>query len=171
MDNSYPQELSTGGVDKATHRGQYLTRLARLPLYLKQYLLFLKDKKDKKNLNTKTAVKNGIALLIVILTINQPINATAYNPSIEAYKLYAHMMVGSDKQYRCLVELWDRESHWNPKADNPKSSAYGIPQLLRMTSTNPYRQIELGIKYLNHNKLYKGDICKALARHKRVGHY
>ena len=168
MDNSYPQKLSTGGVDKATHRGQYLTRLAISPLYLKQYLLLLKDKKDKKKLNTKTAVKNGIALLIVILTINQPISATAYNPSIEAYKLYAHMMVGSDKQYRCLVELWDRESHWNPKADNPKSTAYGIPQLLRMTSTNPYRQIELGIKYIT--KRY-GNSCVALARHNRVGHY
>ena len=166
--NSYPQELSTGGVDKATHRGQYLTQLAISALYLKQYLLFLKDKKDKKNLNTKTAVKNGITLLIVILTINQPISAAAYNPSIEAYKLYAHMMVGSDKQYRCLVELWDRESHWNPKANNPKSSAYGIPQLLRMTSTNPYRQIELGLKYIT--KRY-GNSCVALARHKRVGHY
>ena len=104
----------------------------------------------------------------VILTINQPISAPAYNPSIEAYKLYAHMMVGSDKQYRCLVELWDRESHWNPKADNPKSSAYGIPQLLRMRTTNPYRQIELGLKYIT--KRY-GNSCKALARHKRVGHY
>ena len=166
--NSYPQELSTGGVDKATHRGQYLTRSAISALYLKQYLLFLKDKKDKKNLNTKTAVKNGIALLIVILTVNLPISATAYNPSIEAYKLYAHMMVGSDKQYRCLVELWDRESHWNPKADNPKSSAYGIPQLLRMRTTNPYRQIELGIKYIT--KRY-GNSCVALARHKRAGHY
>ena len=168
MDNSYPQELSTGVVHKATHRGQYLTRLAISALYLKQYLLFLKAKKDKKNLNTKTAVKNGIALLIVILTINQPISAAAYNPSIEAYKLYAHMMVGSDKQYRCLVELWDRESHWNPKADNPKSSAYGIPQLLKMKSTNPYRQIELGLKYIT--KRY-GNSCIALARHKRVGHY
>ena len=166
--NSYPQKLSTGRVDKPTHRGQYLTRLAISALYLKQYLLLLKDKKNKKNLNTKTAVKNGIALLIVILTINQPVNAVAYNPSIEAYKLYAHMIVGSDKQYRCLVELWDRESHWNPKADNPKSSAYGIPQLLRMTSTNPYRQIELGIKYIT--KRY-GNSCVALARHKRVGHY
>ena len=168
MDNSYPQKLSTGAVDKPTHRGQYLTRLAISPLYLKQYLLFLKDKKDKKNLNTKTALKNGIAVLIVILTINQPISAAAYNPSIEAYKLYAHMMVGSDKQYRCLVELWDRESHWNPKADNPKSSAYGIPQLLRMRTTNPYRQIELGLKYIT--KRY-GNSCVALARHKRVGHY
>jgi len=166
--NSYPQWLSTGGVDKATHRGQYLTQSAISPLYLKQYLRLLKDNKDKKNLNTKTAVKNGIALLIMILTINQPISAVAYNPSIEAYKLYAHMMVGSDKQYRCLVELWDRESHWNFKANNPKSSAYGIPQLLKMTTTNPYRQIELGLKYIT--KRY-GTSCVALARHKRVGHY
>jgi len=169
--NSYPQKLSTGVVYKATHRGQSLTRSAIMTLYLKQYLLLLKDNKDKKNLNTKTALKNGIALLIVILTLNQPIEATAYDPSIEAYKLYAHMMVGSDKQYRCLIELWDRESNWNPKADNSKSSAYGIPQLLHMTTTNPYRQIELGIKYIDNNKLYKGDICKALTRHKKVGHY
>jgi len=166
--NTYPLGLSTGGVDKATHRGQYSTRLAISALYLKQYLLFLKDKKDKKNLNTKTAVKNGIVLLIVILTVNLPISATAYNPSIEAYKLYAHMMVASDKQYRCLVELWDRESKWNPKADNPKSSAYGIPQLLRMRTTNPYRQIELGLKYIT--KRYHTP-CLALTYHKKKGHY
>jgi len=145
-----------------------LTIRAISPLYLKQYLLFLKAKKDKKNLSTKTAVKNGIALLIVILTVNLPISATAYNPSIEAYKLYAHMMVGSDKAYRCLVELWDRESHWNPKANNSKSSAYGIPQLLNMKSTNPYRQIELGLEYIT--KRY-GDSCKALTFHKRKGYY
>ena len=168
MDNSYPQELSTGGVDKATHRGQYLTRLAISSLYLKQYLLFLKDKKDKKNLNTKTAVKNGIALLIVILTINQPISATAYNPSIEAYKLYAHMMVGNDQQYRCLVELWHKESRWSPTADNKRSTAYGIPQLLKMKERNPYRQIDLGLKYIT--KRYDTP-CRALAYHKKKGHY
>ena len=164
-----PQGLNTALVDNSTRRGQSLTNRALSRLYLKQYLLQLKQFVKLQRLkNLVTAVKNGIALLIVILTINQPISAAAYNPSTEAYKLYAHMMVGSDKQYRCLVELWDRESHWNPKADNPKSSAYGIPQLLRMTSTNPYRQIELGIKYIT--KRY-GNSCVALARHKRVGHY
>jgi len=164
MLNSYPQEP----VDKATHPGKYLTKYGYISLYLKQYLLLLKDKKDKKKLNTKTAVKNGIALLIVILTINQPISAKAYNPSIEAYKLYAHMMVGNDKQYRCLVQLWDRESHWRPNAKNPKSTAYGIPQLLHLKVTNPYRQIELGIRYIA--KRYSNS-CKALAWQKRVGHY
>ena len=120
----------------------------------------------KKEIKKKTLIALIAASLIG--AVIAPSTAQAYNPSIEAYKLYAHMMVGSDKQYRCLVELWDRESHWNPKADNPKSSAFGIPQLLRMRTTNPYRQIELGIKYIT--KRY-GNSCVALARHKRVGHY
>ena len=120
----------------------------------------------KKEIKKKTLIALIAASLIG--AVIGPSSAAAYNPSIEAYKLYAHMMVGSDKQYRCLVELWDRESHWNPKADNPKSSAYGIPQLLRMRTTNPYRQIELGIKYIT--KRY-GNSCVALARHKRVGSY
>ena len=166
---SYPHKLYTALVDEATHRIRYLTNKATQRLYLKQYLLQLKANKKINKKTTKTAVKNGIALLIVILTINQPINANAYNPSIEAYKLYAHMMIGSDKEYRCLVELWDKESHWNYKAHNTKSSAYGIPQLLNMKVTNPYRQIELGYKYIT--KRYKGSACKALAHHKRVGHY
>lgn len=163
---SYPHKLYTAPVDKQTHRVKCLTNKATHRLYLKQYLLQLKANKDIKKL---TAVKNGIALLIVILTINQPISANAYNPSIESYKLYAHMMIGSDKEYRCLVDLWQLESHWNYKAHNIKSSAYGIPQLLHMKVTNPYRQIELGYKYIT--KRYKGSACKALAHHKRVGHY
>jgi len=40
-----------------------------------------------------------------------------------------------------------------------------------MKETNPYKQIDLGLKYINSHKLYKGDVCKALDRHKRVGHY
>ena len=168
MDNSYPQVYSQPPVDKATLRGQYLTKRAISPLYLKQYLLFLKDKKDKKNLNTKTAVKNGIALLIVILTNNQVVSANAANPSIELYKLYAHMQLGNDKQYRCLVTLWTLESNWNSKAKNPKSSAMGIPQLLKMTETNPYKQIELGLKYIRHKH---STPCVALAHHHKKGWY
>jgi hypothetical protein len=94
-----------------------------------------------------------------------------YNPNVESYKLYAHMKLLDAKQYRCLELLWNRESMWNPKADNPKSSAFGIPQLLNMTETNPYKQIDLGLKYITHHRIYKGDTCKALDRHKRIGHY
>ncbi|HYF72265.1 MAG TPA: lytic transglycosylase domain-containing protein, partial [Nocardioides sp.] len=36
----------------------------------------------------------------------------------------------SSDQFGCLDSLWTRESGWNPSADNPTSSAYGIPQAL-----------------------------------------
>jgi hypothetical protein len=58
------------------------------------------------------------------------------------------MKLLDDKAYRCLVKLWTLESHWNPKAANPKSSAYGIPQLLKMKERNPYKQIDLGLNTL-----------------------
>ena len=87
----------------------------------------------------------------------------------EMYKLYAHMKVLDGKQYRCLVILWRSESQWNPASKNKKSTAFGIPQLLKMTETNPFKQIDLGLKYIDHR--YDGDTCKALAYHKKRGHY
>ena len=93
----------------------------------------------------------------------------AYSSDTELYKLYAHMKVLDDKQYRCLVILWRLESQWNPKARNKQSTAFGIPQLLKMKETNPFKQIDLGLKYIDHR--YQGDSCKALATHKRKGHY
>jgi hypothetical protein len=109
--------------------------------------------------------------LTALLLVTGITTATAYDPNVESYKLYAHMKLGNDKQYRCLVTLWRLESNWNPKADNPRSTAFGIPQLLKMTETNPYKQIDLGLKYITHHRIYKGDTCKALDRHKKVGHY
>ena len=95
----------------------------------------------------------------------------AYSNDIEMFKLYAHMKVANDKQYRCLVTLWNKESNWRPTARNPKSTAFGIPQLLKMKETNPFKQIDLGIKYIDAHRVYKGDVCKALATHKIKGHY
>lgn len=63
-----------------------------------------------------------------------------------------------EKQFECLVNLWERESNWNHEADNPKSSAFGIPQALpgeRMSEigedwrTNPETQIKWGLKYIS----------------------
>jgi hypothetical protein len=105
--------------------------------------------------------------LTALLSITGITVASAYDP-VESYKLYAHMKLLDDKQYRCLVTLWRLESNWSPTAKNSKSSAYGIPQLLKMTETNPYKQIDLGLKYIV--KRY-GNPCKALDHHKKVGHY
>ena len=108
---------------------------------------------------------------LFVITISSIGEAKAVDNSTDMYKLYAHMKVVSDKQYRCLVQLWTLESQWSPVSRNSKSSAYGIPQLLHMTETNPFKQIDLGIKYIDAHKIYKGDMCKALATHKHKGHY
>ena len=63
----------------------------------------------------------------------------------------------SSDQFPCLDSLWTKESGWNPTADNPTSSAYGIPQALpgeKMASagadwaTNPATQIRWGLGYI-----------------------
>ena len=45
---------------------------------------------------------------------------------------YAQQMV-SDQEYEALFELIMLESSWRPDAKNPKSSAYGLGQLLDQT--------------------------------------
>lgn len=63
----------------------------------------------------------------------------------------------SSSQFGCLESLWTKESNWNPRADNPTSSAYGIPQALpgsKMSSAgadwqyNPETQIRWGLAYI-----------------------
>ena len=165
----YPQALCTMLIGNATRRFRYLTTWSYISLYLKQSFTYLNSKLkiNKKTVNALQVLKNGIALFIII-AITTP-TAHAYDPSIEAYKLYTHMKLGNDKQYRCVVTLWRLESQWNHKAANKRSSARGIPQLLKMTETNPYKQIDLGLKYIDHR--YDGDGCKALAYHMKHGHY
>jgi hypothetical protein len=46
-------------------------------------------------------------------------------------------------QYKCFVQLIGKESAWNPKAQNPTSSAAGVGQLLSGTYKN------LGMKHSN----------------------
>jgi hypothetical protein len=86
----------------------------------------------------------------------------------EKYKLYSHIKLTNHRQYLCLEQLWYLESKWNPRADNKRSSAYGIPQLLKLKINNPYKQIDAGLKYIAHRY---GTPCKALAYHLKTGHY
>ncbi len=105
---------------------------------------------------------------LVIASIN---NAYAINNNDiekEKYKLYSHIKLTNHKQYLCLEQLWYLESKWNPRADNKHSTAYGIPQLLKLKVNNPYKQIDAGLKYIAHRY---GTPCKALAYHLKTGHY
>ena len=95
-------------------------------------------------------------------------NAHDLSKDVEMYKVYTHIKLMNAKEFRCVELLWNAESKWNPKANNKKSTAFGIPQLLKMTETNPYLQIDLGLKYIA--KRY-GSTCKAWDRFKKVKHY
>lgn len=73
----------------------------------------------------------------------------------KAYMAEHHGWRGSE--YQALVALWQRESEWNFRSENPSSGAYGIPQSLpgsKMASvapdwrTNPRTQIRWGLKYI-----------------------
>ncbi|WP_026122693.1 aggregation-promoting factor C-terminal-like domain-containing protein [Nocardiopsis halotolerans] len=77
----------------------------------------------------------------------------------------------------CLEPLWEKESNWNPMAENPSSGAYGIPQSLpgdKMAShggdwrTNPATQIAWGIDYI---KGRYGTPCGAWAQSQATGGY
>lgn len=62
----------------------------------------------------------------------------------------------SEAEMDFLIDLWNRESGWNPNAQNPTSTAFGIAQFLDttwkgtgITKTNdPYRQIDAGLAYV-----------------------
>ena len=78
--------------------------------------------------------------------------------------------LGYDKRERaCLVTLWTRESRFDHLADNPRSTAFGIAQLLRERSGEPELQILHGLRYLNHR--YFGSACRALSHSNRLGWY
>jgi murein DD-endopeptidase MepM/ murein hydrolase activator NlpD len=71
------------------------------------------------------------------------------------------------EQFGCLDRLWTKESNWSWSADNPSSSAYGIPQALpgsKMSSagadwaTNPVTQITWGLGYIESRY---GSPCSA----------
>ncbi len=66
-------------------------------------------------------------------------------------------------------EIIYKESRWNYKAKNKRSSASGLFQVLNSKEKDPIKQIDQGLKYINHR--YKGCACTALAHHKLKGWY
>jgi hypothetical protein len=78
-----------------------------------------------------------------------------------------HKMNYDFEQFYCLDEIVWKESRWNYKAKNPKSSAFGLFQILKSKDKDPIKQIDKGLIYLNHR--YQGNACKALAHHEAKG--
>lgn len=108
----------------------------------------------------------GAGLLLIGIMPATPATATTENK--EAYKLYAYVKLINAKEFICLNALWSKESQWSSTANNKKSSAYGIPQLLKLKEKDPYKQIDLGLKYIGDRY---GTPCNAWAFFKDKGYY
>jgi hypothetical protein len=107
----------------------------------------------------------GIPIIVSQLLALEPVQAANKN----IYKQYAFMQLNYNfNEFYCLSDLWYKESRWIPTAKNPKSSAYGIAQLLKTKTKDPYTQIDQGLKYIKHRHQ---TACKALAFHKQKGWY
>ncbi|CUR55170.1 Secreted protein [metagenome] len=103
-------------------------------------------------------------------------DVTDDDPRSIAQALLAEFGFGQD-QFGCLDSLWTRESNWRIDADNPSSSAYGIPQALpgsKMSSagadwaTNPATQIRWGLGYIQDRY---GSPCGAWSHSESSGWY
>jgi hypothetical protein len=94
-----------------------------------------------------------------------------------SFQDYALQKLGGDSsQMSCLENLWGKESKWNPNAQNPNSTAYGIPQFLDSTwastgigkTSDGYRQIDAGLIYIDNRY---GSPCGAWSHSQSQGWY
>ncbi len=162
MLNSYPQALSTC-VKKVWDT---LNDTLKIDRYL---TLSIRSILAGEPL-PRIARRRSLVLLAGLLLFSNMPASQAINTQRdkENYKLYAHIKLLNAKQYRCLEILWMRESKWDPRANNPKSSAFGIPQMLKMKELDPFKQIDLGLKYISHKH---STPCRALQFHNQRGWY
>ena len=99
------------------------------------------------------------------------------NPRSMGQLLAAQLYGWGGSQFSCLDSLWTKESNWKYAADNPTSSAYGIPQALpgsKMAkfgsdwATNPATQIKWGLWYISSRY---GSPCSAWSHSQAANWY
>jgi len=111
-----------------------------------------------------------------VAAVTDSVDLAQADPRTIGAQLLGEFGYGQD-QFGCLDSLWTKESGWNISADNPTSSAYGIPQALpgeKMASagadwaTNPVTQIRWGLGYIGD--VY-GSPCGAWAHSQAYNWY
>ena len=125
----------------------------------------------KGDLRSRKIARFGLVIpLFIVLNISLlKDDSVAVSWSIPKLKQYTfHQLDYSFEQFYCVDELWYKESRWNYKAKNPKSSAFGIPQILGLKELNPTKQIDRGLDYIKHRY---SNPCNALKHHKIKGWY
>ena len=110
-------------------------------------------KKTKKNLTNKKTTVNTKK------NVKRTVKVDYSLSSLQAYArdLVIHRYEWTEADFISLVNLWNRESGWNPNSHNSRTGAHGIPQALpgnKMSSegsdwrTNGQTQIRWGLKYI-----------------------
>jgi hypothetical protein len=170
MQGRYTIKLSTGPKNLWTTRPNSAQVIHNIVMYLTMAVNFLRCRRAPKGDSSLKLQKFWVALCLFVSSLSlQTLPSQANTNAIDAYKIYAHIKVGSYKEFVCLEKLWTKESNWRYKAKNKVSTAYGIPQLLKMKETNPYKQIDLGLRYID--KRYKGNACAAWQHWRSKGWY
>jgi hypothetical protein len=66
-------------------------------------------------------------------------------------KLYARSGWGwNQREWECLNALWSSESRFDHRAANPRSTAFGVAQVLKEKDHRPRVQILRGLRYIAH---------------------
>ena len=154
MPNTYQQELHT----ESPSLWDSLKSTLRYRHHLTRAIRFTLAGEPLRAASKRRLIAVG-ALYVLSFTSLDSVNAdTKTHPNIAILKIYTHQRLGDLKQLNCIDKLWMRESRWSSKANNKKSTAFGIPQILGLKTKDPYKQIERGLEYIRYRY---GTPCKA----------
>jgi len=125
------------------------------------------------SINTTTTTKTSKK---TIKTTKKKTTKKVVVASLNEYQEYAKQVSGyDDTQMSCLIDLWNRESGWNPNSYNKSSGACGIPQakpcnkIKKQQGSNDWKaQIRWGINYITYR--YKTP-CEAWKHFKNKNWY
>ena len=116
------------------------------------------------------AVARGVLVAIGIALCIMPDAGGSKPKQYVSYKEYALISLDYNyKEFKCLEKLYTKESNWNPKSKN--GSHHGIPQgrSIYLSKVDGYKQIQWGLSYIQHHRIYQGDTCKAWQHFKDKG--
>ena len=155
--NIYPQQLST----ESPSLWDSLKGTLKIDRYLTRWLRFTLASEPLGRIARRRRLI-AVGALYVIGISSAPIAeaVTKTHPEIAILKIYTHQRLGDLKQLNCIDKLWMKESRWSSRANNKKSTAFGIPQILGLKTKDPYKQIERGLEYISYRY---GTPCKAWA--------
>ena len=112
----------------------------------------------------KGAARGVLGGLVILLCFMPNASSTKLEDVAMTAKEYAKYYLSNHYEYKCLAQLYGKESAWNPKASN--GSHYGIPQgnSKYLKTATAFEQVRWGIRY----NLYRyGSMCGAWSHFQR----